>query len=118
MSGAGSVVLDIGGTVGAGVVYVDPGLSGAEIEIRRPPAPWDGRHTQARRRLIPGGTAMCAAVFESLAEGFYELRLRPPVPAGVVVALEIRGGAVTELGWPSSPESSARPKTTDRIQNS
>jgi hypothetical protein len=101
--------------VGAGVVYVDPGLSGAEIEIRRPPAAWDGRHTQARRRLVPGGAAMWAAVFESLAEGFYELRLRPPIPEGVVVALEIRGGAVTEIDWPGSTDAVAFPNTTDRV---
>jgi hypothetical protein len=88
-------------------VYVDPAVSGAEIEIRHLPGAWDGRHTQARRRLMPGGGgATCAAVFESLDAGRYELRLRRAVAeagveAGVVIPLEIRGGEVTEVVWPN-----------------
>ena len=61
---------------------------------------------------------MCAAVFESLAEGIYELRLRPPAPGGVVVDLEIRGGAVTEIGWPASGEPVLYPDTTNHIHTS
>ena len=109
-------MLDIGGTVGAGVVYVDPGLSGTEIEIRRPPAAGDRRHTRPAGGSYPGGGAMCAAVFESLAEGIYELRLRPPVRGGVVVALEIRGrGGHRESVLAASAEPVLYPDTTNHI---
>jgi hypothetical protein len=102
-SDPGTVVLDIGGAVGAAVVYADADLDGSEIEIRRIESPWDGTHTAVRPRRLATRTTY-AAVFESLATGRYELRRRGGDPQGVVVSIEVRGGAVTETRWPGAGE--------------
>ncbi len=99
----GTVVLDIGGAVGAAVVYVDADFDGSEIEIRRAGSPWDGTHTAVRPRRLASRTTY-AGVFESLATGRYELRRRGGDPTGVVVAIEVHGGAVTEARWPVGRE--------------
>ena len=70
-SGEGTVVLDIGGTRGAAVVYTPASLVGAEIEIRRAGRPWDGTHTAVRRRDLRD-TAAYAGVFGSLEAGAYQ----------------------------------------------
>jgi hypothetical protein len=98
-SEAGSVMLDIGGAVGAGIVYTGPGLDGVEIEIRPAGGRWDGTHTAVRLRRLPAGSAY-AGVFESLPAGDYQLRLRHRPGPGQPVALAIRGGSVTEARWP------------------
>jgi hypothetical protein len=68
----GSVVLDIGGRVGALVVMAGADRSGAELEL----TPADGRrakvHSEVRpRRLGPG--ERYAAVFPQLLAGDYEV---------------------------------------------
>jgi hypothetical protein len=91
------VVLDIGGVIGAAIVYVDGDLAGAEIEIRAAGAHgWDGTHTAVRPRLVGSGVVH-AAVFESLVAGSYQLRVDE---RDRVVPLDVEGGAVTELRWP------------------
>jgi hypothetical protein len=93
-------VLDIGGSIGAAVVYADADLEGAEIEIRRVGSPWNGTHTAVRRRNLPTRSTF-AGVFESLPAGCYELRRRGDHPREDAVAVEIQGGAVTETRWPT-----------------
>jgi hypothetical protein len=93
-SPAGAVVLDIGGDTGAAVIYVAVRHEGAEMEIRQPPDDWDGTHTGVRRRRLPAQSA-CAAVFESLPAGRYEVRLR-----GETLVLDVQGGRVSEAHWP------------------
>jgi hypothetical protein len=90
---AGAVVLDIGGHIGAAVIYVPAGHEGEEMEIRQPPDDWDGSHTGVRRRRLAGRSA-CAAVFESLPAGRYEVRLR-----GETLGLDVQGGRVSEAHW-------------------
>jgi hypothetical protein len=99
----GTVVLDIGGAIGAAVVYVDADLDGCEIEIHRAGSPWDGTHTAVRPRRLASRTTY-AGVFESLATGRYELRRRGGDPTGIVVAIEVDGGTVTEARWPGARE--------------
>jgi hypothetical protein len=99
-SGAGSVVLDIGGESGAAVIYVPAPLAGLEIEIRALGRPWDGTHTGIRRRHLRDG-ACCAAVFGALDSGDYQLRLRG-TQGDRVMDLSVTGGAITEARWPEA----------------
>jgi hypothetical protein len=96
----GSVVVDIGGDVGAAIVRTPASLVGSEIEIRRCDAPWDGTHVAVRSRNVPGGDVY-AAFFPSLARGDYEIRLRGD-EHGPVATLAVEGGGVSEtsLSWP------------------
>ncbi|MBV9659910.1 MAG: hypothetical protein JO337_02005, partial [Acidimicrobiales bacterium] len=80
-SGHGPVVLDIGGHIGAAVVYAEPSTVGEEIEIRRRGDRWQGRHTVVRLRPTSAGETV-AAVFESLVAGAYEVRLPANDPTG------------------------------------
>ena len=97
----GPVVLDIGGAVGAAVVTTDASLDGAELEIRWPPLPWDGRHVAVRAR--PGSASpVFAAVFSGLTSGTYEVRVRG-VAKSTVLRVVVRGGEVATVAWPRSP---------------
>ena len=91
------VVLEIGGELGALVVYTDPGLRGKEIEISV--CGEDDRRSHKdvleRRR---GTTPVFAAVFDRIDEGTYTLWVDGAARARDVV---IRGGSVTELDWQS-----------------
>jgi hypothetical protein len=113
-AGQGSVLLDIGGDVGALVVTMPPGLEGEEIEIR--PA---GAHTHAHPhglgRHDHGGHAhhhphvavvprpvqdgvVPSLVFPELVEGRYELYPKGTVDVRLVV--DVRGGQVATEAWP------------------
>jgi hypothetical protein len=95
-SEAGGVVLNIGEGIGAAVVRTPASLLGSEIEIRRLEDPWAGRHVAVRQRLLPSGV-ICAALFDSLAEGQYELRVRHGAPEPTPVVLEVKGGRVSDV---------------------
>jgi hypothetical protein len=86
---AGIVIVDIGGDVGAAVIYTPRELVGSEIEIRAEGTEWDGSHTGVHERQGPGVTTT-AAVFGSLRAGRYELRIKDAAgtehPAPVIVA--------------------------------
>jgi hypothetical protein len=99
-SGPGSVVLDIGGAVGAAVVVVNASLSGAEIEIRPVGAPWEGRHVAVLERTTVE-SVVHAAVFGSLPEGHYEVRVRHD-PDSAVANFGVSGGRVTTTHWPEA----------------
>jgi hypothetical protein len=100
----GSVVLDIGGSRGAAIVFTPASLSGLEIEVRPADGPWDGVHTGIRARDLPGVVAH-AGVFGSLDAGPYQLRLRgleaDDDRHGVVVDLVVTGGEIVEVEWPT-----------------
>ena len=101
-SGEGSVVLDIGGTRGAAIVFTPQSMAGAEIEIRPADRPWDGTHTAVRRRDL-GEAVAYAGVFGSLAAGPYQVRLRGGEEEGddrPVLDLTVVGSQVAELQWP------------------
>ena len=86
-------MLDIGGHVGAAIVYTPASLAGDEIEIRAAGDPWDGTHVAVRPRSIPSGLVH-AAVFESLVQGTYEVRVRAQ-DAGPRCRFAVAGGRVT-----------------------
>ena|SRR5580700_5786939 len=90
----GSVILDIGGDVGAAIVHAPASLAGSEIEIRRCGTPWDGTHVAVRARHTNGGE-MYAALFPALARGSYEVRVRGD-NQGPVSRVAVEGGRVME----------------------
>lgn len=90
----GSVVLDIGGDIGAAIVAAPASLAGVEIEIRPRGAIWDGTHVAVRARHL-ADRVMHAAVFESLPQGGYEVRVRTPGHQGLTGTFEVEGGRVT-----------------------
>ncbi len=89
------VVLDIGGDMGALIVYTDPALHGVEIEIS--PAGDDARrsHKEVLERRA-GAAPAFAAVFDRLADGAYTLWV-----AGTPRerAVRVRGGSIAEVDW-------------------
>jgi hypothetical protein len=93
------VVLDIGEGVGAAVIYTDSELEGQELEIRPASGEWRGVHTAVRERTF-GGAMRCAAVFGSLREGSWELRVRGSSDATPVLGVYVPGGSVVEALWP------------------
>jgi hypothetical protein len=95
-SAVASVVADIGGDVGAAVIYTPETLAGLEIEIRSAGCKWDGTHTAVRERHL-NGAVVWAAFFAALPAGRYEVRLREDTRRSI--ALDIIGGVVTEVAW-------------------
>jgi hypothetical protein len=89
----GSIVIDIGGNVGAGVVRMPEALAGHEVEIRRTEEVWSGIHTGIRS----GDALGCFAVFGGLKAGTYEIRIKGT--DGPPQDLCIEGGEVTEVMW-------------------
>jgi len=92
-SGPGTVVLDIGGSIGAAIVHTPPSLDGSEIEIRPSGEAWAGRHVAVRARHLPAGVVY-AALFESLEQGRYEVRVRGSASEAPLCAFDVEGGRV------------------------
>ncbi|MDM4722588.1 phospholipase [Micromonospora sp. WMMA1363] len=92
----GSVVLDLGGGIGALIIYTGQDLRGREIEISRPDAP--RTHSAVRERRVQDG-AFHSAVYPDLPSGRYTVWWDDSRPAGTV---DVRGGAVAEFAWPTS----------------
>ncbi len=90
----GSVVLDLGGDVGAAIVHTPPALAESEIEIRRRGAPWDGTHVAVRPRHVRDGV-LYAALFPGLGRGSYEVRVRGDVNSPVTV-VDVEGAHVSQ----------------------
>lgn len=89
------VVLDIGGDIGALIVYAEAELYDTPIELSRAQADDERFHQHVLERPM-SSTTTYAAVFDKVTEGAYtvwlhgEARLRDFV---------ITGGAVSELDW-------------------
>ena len=100
-AGQGSVVLDIGGEVGAAVVVAPAALAGVEIEARPVDraAPGHLPHVAVVARPVPAGGVLHSAVFGALPAARYELYQRPAGP--VRLRLSVAGGEVTEAVWPA-----------------
>ena len=93
--GLGAPVLDIGGDIGALVLYTTEDLEGREIEVS-PTADLDHRtHTQIHKRTVNGRT-FWAGVYAQLKEGAYQVWWDD---ASRDRTFTITGGAVTELDW-------------------
>jgi len=102
-AGQGSVLLDIGGAVGALVVAMPAAMVGLEVEIR----PLDGRHEDGLRPLTHvavvnrpiGDSHLPSLVFAELEEGCYEL-FEKGRPEAVELRVEVVGAEVTTASWP------------------
>jgi hypothetical protein len=89
------VVLEIGGELGALIVYTDPSLLHQEIEIS--PSGDDDRrsHKDVLERVV-GGRSFYTAVFDRIPDGEYTLwHDDTPRTRGTRVA----AGAIAELDW-------------------
>lgn len=114
-----SVPLDIGGDIGALVVEMPAELEGLEIELRPtgpsvPPGPKHAKghshddrdhghhhglpHVAVVPRPTPAGDTVYSVVFYEVAEGNYELYVRPDGP--VQLTVDVSGGKVTNAIWP------------------
>jgi hypothetical protein len=91
----GSVVMEVGGDVGAIVVYTPDALAGLEIEILRRGDDDPFVHTEVRERRLREGT-IYAAVFPAVPAGDYTLL---PVAALPALDVSVEGGHVAELSW-------------------
>ncbi len=87
--GTGDVVLELGGSIGAAVIYTGPELEGDELEIRPAGAPWIGTHVAVRERRLENGPRW-AALFMPLYEGTYQVRLKD-APASPTVSMAVQG---------------------------
>jgi hypothetical protein len=93
------VVLDIGGTIGALVVYAGADLIDTPVELS-PTGDDDARfHQHVLERPMPEGTSY-AAVFDRITEGQYTLWLdgEPRVRDFM-----IHGAEVAEVDWTAAP---------------
>jgi hypothetical protein len=90
-TGAGTVILDVGGQAGALILHTAAALAGAEIEIS-PSTPGARRtHACVRERRGERGTSY-AAVYPGLAAGTYTVWSPGGRPAGTVT---VTGGQIT-----------------------
>ncbi|MEZ0092427.1 hypothetical protein [Streptacidiphilus sp. EB129] len=97
-SRAGSVLVDIGGDIGALIIHTPAGLHGAELELSPADTPGLRTHMAVRERRGHGPTRH-AAIFPSLACGTYDVWHPAGHPAAQVT---ITGGQVTQLTWPTA----------------
>jgi hypothetical protein len=89
------VVLEIGGELGALIVYTGPELHGTEIEIS-PRGEDESRSHKDVLERSRGGAPSFAAVFDRIEHGSYTLWVDgSPRERDVAIA----GGSVTELDW-------------------
>ncbi len=101
------LVLDIGGDVGALVIYTDGEWSEREIEV----SPWEDdlarTHTAVHRRQV-GGHAVFAAVYPELRAGTYRIWTADPT---AVHRVTVTGGRVAVVDWrrPASPATRRSP---------
>jgi hypothetical protein len=89
------VVLDIGGDIGALILYTRPELRGREIELSLMEPAAKRVHNQVHERRL-GGRTLFAAVYPELRAGTYHVWGDSEQPVGVV---RIQGGEVSTLDW-------------------
>ena len=94
-SAVGDAVLDIGGDVGALVLYTGPAHLGLEIEVSREDDDTNRVHTMIRERTVQGRLVQ-AGIFAELRSGRYRIWGGDPLlPDRVTIA----GGKVAEIDW-------------------
>ena len=89
-----TVVLDIGGDIGALIIYAEGELHGREIEVS-PRGSTTRVHVEVLERRI-NGRPVFAAVFPGLRAGEYEIWENARKPSGTVT---IVGGEVATVDW-------------------
>jgi hypothetical protein len=97
-SGPGSVVLDIGGDVGALIIITPAALAGEEIHVSPVRDPAARTHAVVRERRL-GPVSSHAAVYPALPAGEYTIWRDASRAAGTV---HIEGGAATSYHWAES----------------
>jgi sirohydrochlorin cobaltochelatase len=90
-----TVVLDIGGDVGALIIYARPHLRGQQIDVSVVGGDAPSIHTDVLERRL-NGCPVFAAVFPELSQGHYRIWTPEPDLADDVV---IRGGEIAEVDW-------------------
>ena len=90
-----SVILDIGGKIGALIVHTDADMHGVEVEISATGRDDQRSHKDVLEREIDGRPAF-TAVFDKVREGSYTLWVNDVACAREVV---VTGGAISELDW-------------------
>ncbi len=99
-SGPASVVLDLGGDIGALILDAPPRMAGVEIEISlNGCADAPRTHSRVRARRL-GATVEFAAVYPGLCAGEYTIWRDAVTPAATIT---IDGGHVTRHPWPAEP---------------
>jgi hypothetical protein len=91
----GSVVLDIGGDVGALLLRTPPALNGREIDLTPDNASQPHTHSAVRERQLPNAVSY-AAVYPNLKAGLYTIE-------GSGQRIVIVGGRVTEVDFDMLP---------------
>lgn len=121
-AGQGSVLLDIGGDVGALVVTMPASMVGVEVDIRRLGSEegraghldgehdhthghthghWHRPHVAVVERAVPGGgQPVPSLVYSELVDGTYELLLKGT--DDVALTVDVHGGEVAASEWPSA----------------
>ena len=100
-AGQGSVLLDIGGDVGALVVIAPDEMLGREVEIAPEGEPFDAVH-RPHVAVVPrpvGNGAVASLVFPSLVSGRYALAEKGT--GDVRLRVQVDGGSVTAAEWPT-----------------
>jgi hypothetical protein len=97
-TGVGSVVLELGGGIGALVLHVPARLHGTEIEISPEGDGPNGHrtHSMVRERVTAAGTSY-AAVYPGVPADRYTIWGEDGVPVGTAV---ISGGQAATFRWP------------------
>jgi hypothetical protein len=108
-----NLLLDIGGDIGALIIYTRAELLGRELEISLKEGSAKRVHNVVRERRF-NGRQVFAAVFPELPAGAYTLWLNKIETGGEV---SISGGAISEVDWrdivdPLAPYLDAAPPTT------
>ena len=103
-AGSGSVLLDIGGDVGALVVTMPEGLEGREVEVRPVAAGvrTDGHEHHPHVAVVSrpvGRGKVPSLVFPGLGQGRYELYEKGTDVLRLTAV--VTGGQVTEAAWPT-----------------
>ena len=94
-SAVGDAVLDIGGDVGALILYTGPAYLGLEIEVSPEDDDSHRVHTMIRERTVQG-RLVHAGIFVELRSGRYRIwGDDPTLPDRVTIA----GGEVAEVDW-------------------
>lgn len=88
-----SALLDIGGDVGAVVVYSSSRPPSGELQMQPAGTPSGRFHTGVHRHVLTGGPVF-VALFPQVVEGTYDVLDERGSPCARVV---VRGGAVTEV---------------------
>jgi hypothetical protein len=88
-------VLDIGGDVGALIIYTGPDLRGQEIEVSPRGSDAQRTHTAVLERQVQGRSVF-AALFLALPQGEYRIWTDNPNKPRTVTII---GGEVAQVDW-------------------